>query len=271
MPPARSPATRVRLIHWKPEEARAEVDALQRAGYEVDAAPLTPASLRTLRERPPDVVLIDLSRLPMQGRDAALVWRQSRATRGIPVVFVGGEPDKVARVRACLPDATYTSWPRARSAIRAAMAHPPANPMAPESRLAGYSGTPLPRKLGIKAGTKVALVNAPRNFEAVLGELPADVVVTRRAAAKRDMTLLFVTTDVELALRLPTVSPAHPDERLWICWPKKVGSAPVRITQATVRAQGLAAGLVDYKICAIDPTWSGLLFSRRKAAASKSG
>ena len=264
MSPRERPSTRVRLIHWKPEEARAGVETLRRAGCEVDAAPLTPTSLRQLRERPPDVLLIDLTRLPMQGRDAALVWRESRATRPVPIVFVAGDPDRVARVKASLPDATYTSWARVPGAIRAALAHPPANPIAPESRLAGYSGTPLPRKLGIKPGMTVALVNAPRGVGHVLGELPDGVVVTRSTAVKRQLTLLFVTTEGELVQRLPSASPVHPGERLWICWPKQIGRAPGGISQAAVRARGLAAGLVDYKICAIDARWSGLLFSRRK-------
>src|SRR3970040_2450082 len=130
---------RVRLIHWNADEAKQRAKILRAAGYEViHKIPDGPEFLRDLRAKPPIAVVIDLSRLPSLGRDVGLAVRQSKATRHTPLVFVGGEPEKVARVKSLLPDATFTVWNKIRSALKQAIAHPPANPVRPDSLLAGY-------------------------------------------------------------------------------------------------------------------------------------
>ena len=116
-------------------------------------------------------------------------------------MFVAGKPAKVARVRELLPDAVYTDWAGIRPALTSAMAHPPPDPVVPASNLAGYSGTPLPRKLGIKPGYAVALVAAPEGFERVLGELPADATLRRRAQGRCDLIVWFVGARRELEQR----------------------------------------------------------------------
>ena len=118
------------------------------------------------------LLVIDLGRLPSHGRDVGVSMRQTRATRGIPLVFVDGDPEKVEPIRQLLPDAVYTDWPNIQPALRHAIANPPSQPVVLKSSLAGYSGTPLPRKLGIKPGYAVALPGAPDDFETTLGELP---------------------------------------------------------------------------------------------------
>lgn len=182
---------RVRLYHWNAEEARERAAQLKAAGYAVEhKLPLEPGDLRELREKPPDAVVIDLTRLPSHGRDVALVLREQKSTRHIPLVFVGGAPEKVERVRHSLPDAAFTDWDRFRNALKQAIAHPPANPVVPKSRLDGYSGTPLPKKLGIKPDFRVALVGAPADFRKTLGEVPAGVKFLKSGAA--DLTLWFL-------------------------------------------------------------------------------
>ncbi len=129
--------------------------------------------------------------------------------------------------------------------------------------MAGYSGTPLPRKLGIKEGHRVALANAPADFVATLGELPAGVHMGP-AAPQADVALLFVTKVASLEEGWPPLAEAiRPKGGLWICWPKKASGVATEVTEALVRAFGLEAGLVDNKICAIDETWSGLRFVYR--------
>ena len=135
--------------------------------------------------------------------------------------------------------------------------------------MAGYSGTPLPQKLGIKPGARVGLSRAPDDFAATLGELP-DAVVLEDAdgrADKRpfDVLVAFVVTARELSAvwkRLP--QRLDPAGGLWIGWPKKKpkGQQAIvsNVTETLVREVGLAAGLVDNKVCAIDDTWSGLRF-----------
>jgi hypothetical protein len=138
--------------------------------------------------------------------------------------------------------------------------------------MAGYSGTPLPKKLGIKPGTRLGLVGAPDGFAETLGDLPDDVSPRRVARDKNqfDVIVCFARSSKELARDLPAL-PArlHPTGGLWIAWPKKsamkLSGLPTDLTEAEVRARGLATGLVDNKVCAIDDTWSGLRFVVRVA------
>jgi Protein of unknown function (DUF3052) len=124
---------------------------------------------------------------------------------------------------------------------------------------AGYSGTPLPRKLGIREGARVALSRPPDGFEAVLGELPDGARLMRRVPASADVVLLFADRRADLERRLPAASAAiRPDGGLWVAWPKRASGVPTDITEDVVREIGVAAGLVDNKVCAIDETWSGL-------------
>ncbi len=125
--------------------------------------------------------------------------------------------------------------------------------------MAGYSGTPLPKKLGIKEGSTVAFVGAPPDFAAALGPLADAVHVKRRAVAPLDVLVAFFTRRAELARRMPALGRAiHPDGGLWIAWPKRASGRATDLTEDVVRELALAAGLVDNKVCAIDETWSGL-------------
>jgi CheY-like chemotaxis protein len=255
---------RVCLIHWKAEEAEEKIAKLRAAGYEVDYGEINPGALRDWRDSPPAAFVIDLSRLPSHGRDVAMALRSYKATRSIPLVFVEGEPEKVERIRTHLPDAVYTTWRRIRSSLKQAIANPPANPVAPESNLADYSGAPLPKKLGIKPNSTVALVGAPKDFEKTLGELPEGVKLKRQASKRSDLIIWFVRARAELRDRVKDMGELTSDGGLWIAWPKQASGLATDLNQNVVRQTGLAAGLVDYKVCAIDATWSGLKFTRRK-------
>ena len=261
--------TRVRLIHWKAEEAAGRIETLRAAGYEVEYSELDGESYRALRLDPPAAFVIDLSRLPSQGRDLGVGLRGFKATRAVPIVFVEGEPEKVERIRQTLPDATYTKWSKIRSALKAAIAKPLSNPIKPESNLAGYSDTPLPKKLGIKPNTTVALINAPKDFETTLGELPDGVKFIQRAKGNPELILWFIRMRIELEDRINEMRELTGNGGLWIAWPKKASRQTMGIasdlTENIVRDTGLAVGLVDYKVCSIDATWSGLKFAVRKA------
>ena len=125
---------------------------------------------------------------------------------------------------------------------------------------AGYSGTPLPRKLGIKPGHRVLLSGAPAGFRATLGTLPGDVSVATRAARRDfDVVLLFAVSRTRLAKRLAELKDRiDADGAIWACWPKKASGVDSELDGNVVRAAGLDAGLVDVKVCAVDETWSGL-------------
>jgi hypothetical protein len=129
--------------------------------------------------------------------------------------------------------------------------------------MAGYSGTPLPKKLGIKASARVALVSAPAGFDDVLGELPPDVALAQELAGRApfDVIVFFTASRAELAKRFASVARRLTEAGgLWIAWPKKAAKMETDLTEDVVRAIGLDAGLVDNKVCAIDEVWSGLRF-----------
>lgn len=130
--------------------------------------------------------------------------------------------------------------------------------------MAGYSGTPLAKKLGIKEGHKLALLRAPEGFEDVL-DLDDSVRVVRRLRAVADVIVFFVDEAAELERRFDGLAEKlEPSGGLWIAWPKKASGKKTDLDGNYVRGVGLASGLVDNKVCAIDETWSGLRFVVRK-------
>jgi hypothetical protein len=124
---------------------------------------------------------------------------------------------------------------------------------------AGYSGTPLVRKLGIKPEARLGLIGAPGNFDETLGELPAGVHVRRRLGGRPfDVIVAFFDRRADLERRLPAlVGALDPAGGLWLAWPKRASGVPTDLTDNVVRELGLATGLVDNKVCAVDHVWSG--------------
>ena len=125
---------------------------------------------------------------------------------------------------------------------------------------AGYSGTPLPRKLGIEPGQRIAFLDAPPQFADALGELPEGVAAPRATArGPLDLVVAFFVARRRLQQRLPhLIAALDPAGALWIAWPKRASGVATDVTEDVVRELGLAAGVVDVKVCAIDATWSGL-------------
>ncbi len=137
--------------------------------------------------------------------------------------------------------------------------------MVPKSVFDVYSSTPLPKKLGIKARSVVALVGAPEGFEETLGELPEGVVLREQPHGQPDLTLWFTKSRKDLEHGIEQMGALADKGGLWIAWPKKSSGVTSDLSQNVVREVGLAAGLVDYKICSIDQTWSALRFTRRES------
>jgi hypothetical protein len=131
--------------------------------------------------------------------------------------------------------------------------------------MAGYSGKPLTQKLGIKPGFRIFVDHAPAAYGDIIGKLPADAVIVTRLKAPLDMVHLFATKAAGLAARLRSTRDAiAPDGMIWVSWPKKASGVVTDLSDVVVRDIGLAAGLVDIKVCAIDDIWSGLKFVIRK-------
>lgn len=265
----------IRLIHWNDREAAERAERLRALGYAVnDAPPNGPTLLKELAQEPPAALVIDLSRLPSQGRDVGVSLRQRKATRDLPLVFVGGEPEKVAQIRALLPDAVYTEWEAIAKTLPEAIAHPPENPVALDSVFATYAGKPLAEKLGIRPGAAAGLVRPPAGFVEQLGQLPAGTRLSEAPVPDPafDVTVWFVRSTIELEAEINKMAAALKRGSLWIAWQKtpraRSGGQSARAPRSVpgqqhVRNLGLAAGLVDYKVCSIDETWTALCFTRR--------
>lgn len=130
--------------------------------------------------------------------------------------------------------------------------------------MAGYSGTPLPRKLGLKPSQRVLVLDAPATFLPSIEPLPADSTLLTAAEAPIDLAVAFADREARLRERFAELTPLlAPAGALWAAWPKRSSGHPTDLVHARVQALGLVAGLVDVKVCAIDETWSGLKFVRR--------
>lgn len=258
---------RVALVHWNAAEAEDRARMLRRPGLDIVVHSDPRAHPRAIAAAAPDVVVIDLARIPSQGRELAGWLRRNASTRRTPIVFVEGDPEKTARARALLPDAVFVPRSELASALEQPAREPSAAPVVPGG-MDAYAGHPLPRKLGIRGSSRVVLCNGPEGFEAALG-LPDNAAVSRTARSG-DVVLLFVESGVELARRFDRAASRVVDNgRLWIAWPKRSARPRGDLTQNAVRAHGLERGWVDYKIASIDETWSGLCFARRKQEPRK--
>ncbi len=253
----------IRLVHWNAEEAEERAKILKARGYEVVHKLMDPGSLREMRENPPDAIAIDLGRLPSQGRDLGMNIRKYKSTRHVPIIFIGGEPEKVKGIRKVLPDAVYTNWEQIEHSLEYAIANPPSDPVTPESVFDVYKETPLKKKLGLKPNTVIALIGAPDGFLEILGSLPDGVTLREQARGRVDLALWFTKSRTDLEKRIERMAEFIGEGHLWILWPKKASKVETDLTQVVVRKVGLDSGLVDFKICSVDATWSGLCFTRR--------
>jgi hypothetical protein len=130
---------------------------------------------------------------------------------------------------------------------------------------AGYSGTPLAKKLGIKVGSLVLAVNPPAHYLELVAPLPAGVVLASRLTGRTDIVHVFSTRRADLAARLRSlVRTMRAGAAIWVSWPKKSAGVPTDITEDVIREVALPLGLVDIKVCAVDGTWSGLKLVIRK-------
>jgi hypothetical protein len=137
--------------------------------------------------------------------------------------------------------------------------------------MAGYSGTPLPQKLGIKNGMRIIAIGVPENYRKLLGKLPDDVEFSNKPNVGAQFIHFFVARRNDLEKQLPRLRKTLADNgMLWISWPKKSAGVATDMNEDVVRTVALPLGLVDVKVCAVDETWSGLkLMIRREQLVSK--
>jgi hypothetical protein len=255
----------IRLIHWNKDEAVQKAKLIRLEGYRViHRTPAGGKDMRDLFDHPPAAFVIDLSRLPAQGRDLGMILRKTKSTRHVPLLYIDGEPDKVKSIQKILPDAVYSEWGNINASIKQALISGSRDPVVPASLFDVYAGKPLIQKLGIKNEMKVGLLRAPTGFEQILGTLPEGVRINKTAKESCDLLLWFVKSRKILESLIKKIALRQDYKSVWIIWPKKGAVVITDLSQQIIRRIGLEAGLVDYKICAVNQTWSGLLFTRRQ-------
>jgi hypothetical protein len=253
---------RVRLIHFNATEAAPLITAMSAAGYRVDYEESRDHPIwHDIRDQQPAAVVIDLSRLPSHGREIGIFLRGTKSTRQIPIVYVNGAPEKVESIREKLPDAVYTTTAKIAAALKKAVAKAPANPVTPPQMMERYKARSAAQKLGIKPGVKVALVDPPRDYPAVIGSLPEGASFLEDPRDGGEVTLWFAHDPAVFQQTLPRMRTRAADSKLWILWRKGTKHG---LTQPMIREQAISVGLVDYKVCSVNQTWSGLLFARKK-------
>jgi CheY-like chemotaxis protein len=255
---------RIRLLHWKASEAGKCLSTLAAVGHTVQYhEDFNARSLRDWRARPPDAFVIDLSRLPAQGREIAIALRQSPATRSVPLVFCQGAPDKVEKIRALLPDALYCEFSKLRGVLRQALVRPPAVVTVPAAMMQRYTARTTAQKLGITPGNTVAVVDPPRDYLSILGDLPEGVKFAEDTGGQAHVTLCFVHDLPSLEACMSELRSAARTSKLWFCW-RKEKTAANGVSGHSIRATGVSLGLVDYKICSLNQAWSGMLFALKQ-------
>lgn len=254
---------RVRVVHFRPEEAGPLLAACRAGGFTVEFEPGGYSALaRAIRTSPPDVVLIDLSRMPSHGREVACALRNTKYARHIPLVFAGGEPEKVEGIRKLISDAVFATVKGVAAGIQRAAAKNNASPVVPPSSMERYSDRTTAQKLGIKEGMTVGVFNAPRDYVSALGVLPRDVELVEDPDSVHALTLWFVTEPREYRAAIGAMRRIAGRTKLWVIWHK--ASAGGNLTDKTVREFANEVGLVDYKICAVDKRWSGMALAVKK-------
>ena len=247
---------RARLVCWDPPSEADRARTLERAGLEVDSTPVASSQLVThIRLAQPDVVVIDLDRLPSHGRAVAMMLRTTKSTRSIPLIFLGGEESKVARIRTELPDAVYGQWAQAAPLVRNALGKPRTQGLVvPVPHMQQFAGATLEKKLGLTQ--PMAVIGAPESFIERIG-----IPVEERVTSKTKLAIWFIRSRVELEREMDFMALRPP---LWIAFSKQTGQFKADFNQHDVRRAATAAGLVDNKVCAIDGDWSAIRFARRK-------
>jgi CheY-like chemotaxis protein len=252
---------RIVLFHWEGREAAERCARLARDGIAATHRTRGGLSFRDIRENPPDAVVIDLTRMPSYGRTVGVVMREQKSLRGIPIIFIEGDPEKTALAREQVPGSEFTTWPRLAEALERIQRRGPteAPPARPPRRATA-------EKLRIRVGSTVALLHAPEGTETKLRPLPARARVQKKIG-EADVILAFVRSPAEARYELTKLKPhLRPGRAVWVMWPKKASGRGSGLAMPMLRQIAMSIGLVDNKVCAFDETWAGMALARRQLA-----
>src|SRR5262245_53790799 len=264
---------RLFYLHWHEKEAKERIRPLAKAGHKVSAH-WSVEKTADFGPKLPEVVIISQDRLPSHGRAVAAVFWEANNRRAIPIIFAGGNQDKVAATKKKFPHAIYCGSGEVIQAVEEVLRNPPAS-LPPKVKRApphtpGYSGKPLAVKLGVAEDQRIYLSNAPDEINEWLGPLPASAEQITKPAPSINLAVLFHTSAKDLKKEFASVAKLMaPKGMLWVSWPKKSAEVATDVTEDVIRKIGLAHDWVDVKVCAVSEIWSGLKFLRRRKEAKR--
>lgn len=257
-----SPNQRIRLFHWRESESGPLIALLEKAGYEVDYQGEHGVKFASLRQHPTHAVVIDLTRMPSHGRYVAAEIRSRKSLCHLPIVFVDGDPVKLQKIRETVPDAVFVA--RSKLIVALKKVKPLTSPSPTKPMMASYVERTVAQKLGITEKMRVAVIDPPRDYGKAIGKLPQGAQLEEEPEETLPLTLWFVRDPETYLDRLAGMRRLCAKSRLWVIYPKCARGRKAGLTQFVVRDAALELGLVDYKICSVDATWTGMLFAVKK-------
>lgn len=265
--------SRVYLVHNGADGMETQANALRTSGFEVDTFDndgdydLVKKSMVRWRKAPPEVFVLDMTRRPSVNKYLGVMIRGRESFKTIPIVYAGGDAEKMEPIKRAIPDAVFSSWRGAVKAIRKALVAPVETPAKKPQIMDLYKDRTVCQKLGIEEGMRVGIVDPPRELESLLTGLPEGVELVEETGPAMRVTLWFVR-DYDLFLTMLTkMIRVAAISKLWVAFPKKRPGSKDTINQKLVREAIRAAGLVEYKICSMGDVWSAMAFSARKSDA----
>lgn len=253
----------IRLFHSKAEEAEALVTLMTDGGYNVYyPGEREPSPYAKIKALDPEAVVIDLSRAPTHGRYVATEIRRHKGLRHIPIVFVDGDHERVRMAKALLPDAVFTKRDRLNEVLD--LLEPVTDPVVPAGTI--LSDRTNAEKLGIKAHSRVALIRPPVDWARVIGVLPEGASLEEDPTEVLPLSLWFVSDSDEFLESLRAIRKLAGKSKVWIAYPKQASKRKkdAGLTQNLIREAARSVGLVDYKICSLDETWTGFALTVKK-------
>jgi hypothetical protein len=247
---------RVLLFHWKEEEALPLVERLRNWGHEAAWRGMRDnreVKITSARQFGAEVVVFDLSRMPVYSKYQAELVRKAKSTAHIPFVFVGGDEDKVAELRAIYPGEIFSTWGKLEGVLRKIKAGGGVRAMPGQTK----PERQLWQKMGLREGMRVWLGEAPREFERALGQYPETVEFVEEEAGVR-LFVHFVEDMMRAMDGLERMAAQAEIAPVWVFYRKGV------LKMNDLRNMLLGVGLVDYKICAMNERWAGILVTRKR-------
>lgn len=261
---------RIRYINWNAAEADEYLEKLRARGFDVEYDE-RPASreMAEWRATPPDLFLIDLTRLPSHGREVGVALRNYKTLRSVPLVFLDGKPDKVERVKQVLPDAVYVRTGKLIPALKRALREGPVKEaVRPAAMMERYGLRTVAHKVGIEANSAVALWEAPGGVEQIFVGLPEGVRWVEPEDESATLAVFFAREEESLREAFRLARRCGHLKKIWVARQKASSKRKAAaVSETLLRETGLAMGFVDYKVCGLSEEWSGLLFARKKAEA----